>query len=124
MFIQLNEQIKTTLRNRLSTQILEAQLRIAEEGCPLADFKADEALECWLSRKRRRLTGAKLRNYPAERQSTAASSSAKVIDIAAATLSDLEGNEVMNVMICKVEACIVKLQNLSLYNSISILVKF
>ena len=93
LFSRMNR-IKTILRNRLSTQRLEAQLRIGEEGCPLADFKADEALEYWLSQKTRRLSGAKPRNYPAERQSTVASSSAKVIDIAAATLSDLEeGNE-------------------------------
>lgn len=89
LFSRMNR-IKTILRNRLSTQRLEAQLRIGQEGCPLADFKADEAVEYWLSQKIRRLNGAKPRNYPAGRQSTAASSSAKVINIAAATLSDLE----------------------------------
>ena len=89
LFSRMNR-IKTTLRNRLSTARLETQLRIGEEGCPLADFKADEALEYWLNQKIRRLNGAKPRNYPAEKQSTTASSSAEVIDIAAATLSDLE----------------------------------
>ena len=57
LFSRMNR-IKTTLRNRLSTQRLEAQLRIGE-GCPLADFKADEALEYWLSQKTRCLSGAK-----------------------------------------------------------------
>ena len=89
LFSRMNR-IKTVLRNRLSTQRLEAQIRIGEAGCQLADFKAENSLEYWLNQKVRRLNGAKPRNYPERRQSTAASSSSKVIDIAAATLSDLE----------------------------------
>ena len=61
LFSRMNR-IKTTLRNRLSTARPETQLRIGEEGCPLADFKADEALEYWLDQKIRRLNSAKPRN--------------------------------------------------------------
>lgn len=91
LFSRMNR-IKTTLRNRLSTQRLDAQLRIGEEGCPLAEFNAEEALQYWLEQKIRRPNGAKPRKYPAERQSKSASST-NVVDIAAATLSDLEENE-------------------------------
>ena len=67
--------IKTLLRNRLSTQRLEAQLRIGEEGCPLADYKAEDSMEYWLNQKIRCMNGAKPRNYPENRQSAAASNS-------------------------------------------------
>ncbi|XP_046841699.1 zinc finger protein 862-like [Xenia sp. Carnegie-2017] len=64
LFSRMNR-IKTTLRNRLSTQRLDAQLRVGEEGCPLAEFNAEEALQYWLEQKIRRPNGAKPRKYPA-----------------------------------------------------------
>ena len=84
--------VKTILRNRLGSQWLDTQLRIGEEGCPIADFKAEDALDYWFNQKARRMNSAKSRNYPSKRAS-AATSSVQVSDIAAATLSDLEEEE-------------------------------
>ena len=43
LFSRMNR-VKTILRSRLASQRLETQLRIGEEGCSLADFKAEDAL--------------------------------------------------------------------------------
>ena len=93
LFSRMNR-VKTILRSRLSSQRLETQLRIGEEGCSLADFKAEDALDYWFNQKVRCLNLAKSHNYPAKRSS--ASTSSQIIDIAGATLSDLEDDEEEN----------------------------
>ena len=58
-------------------------VRIGQEGCSLADFKAEDALDYWFNQKVRCLNLAKSHNYPAKR--SLASTSSQIIDIAGAT---------------------------------------
>ena len=86
LFSRMNR-VKTILRSRLSSQRLETQLRIGEEGCSLAYFKPKDALDYWFNQNVQCLNLVKPHNYPAKRSS--ASTSSQIIDIAGATLSAL-----------------------------------
>ena len=83
--------VKTDWRNRLGRDRLDASLRIKEEGCPIADYCPDTAIDIWFRSKNRRMNTSS-HKYPKKRK-TAASSSKDVIDITELTMSDLENDE-------------------------------
>lgn len=72
--------------------MLDACLRVGEEGSSLEEFDPDKAISLWYEKKVRRLSATPHR-YPAKRKnvgSTGCSSSA--IDLSSLTLSDLENS--------------------------------
>ena len=84
--------VKNDYKNRLDRDLLDACLRISEEGCDIALFNPDSAISAWYKKKERRLA-VKPYNYPSKRkQVSSASSSVSVVDIATITFSDLEDN--------------------------------
>ena len=47
--------VKNDYRNRLSRDLLDACLRVSEEGCEIASFNPDSAISVWYNKKERRL---------------------------------------------------------------------
>ena len=85
--------VKNDYRNRLGRDLLDACLRVSEEGCDIASFNPDFAISASYKKKERRLA-PKPHNYPSKRkQVSSASSSVSVVDIATITLSDLEDSD-------------------------------
>ena len=70
-------------------------MRVGAEGVTIADFEPDSYIKVRFEEKVRKLNGAKPRNYPSKRRSVASSSKSGyvMIDIASATLSDLESSD-------------------------------
>ena len=92
VFSRMNR-VKTDSRNRLGQERLETQLRVGEEGTHISDFDPEIYITKWCEEKVRRISGAKFRNYPTKRKSSATSCGNVVMDIASYTLSDLESEE-------------------------------
>ena len=85
--------VKNDYRNRLGRDLLDACLRVSEEGCDIPSFNPNSAISAWYKKKERHLA-AKPHNYPLKRkQVSSASSSVSVLDIATITLSDLEDSD-------------------------------
>ena len=85
--------VKNDYRNRLGRDLLDACLRVSEEGCDIASFNTDSAISVWYKKKEIRLAG-KPHNYPSKRkQVSSVSSSVSVVDIVTITLSDLENSD-------------------------------
>ena len=61
----------------------------------IIEFHPESYIEKWYANKVQRINGAKTRNYPSKRRSVdfSTSSGYTVIDIASATLSDLESSD-------------------------------
>lgn len=83
--------VKTDYRNRLGRDLLDACLRVGEEGPPLEEFNPDPSISLWFERKVRRLS-ASSHKYPTKRKSVAGTSASSVIDLSSLTISDLEGS--------------------------------
>ena len=83
--------VKTDYRNRLSRDLLDACLRVEEDGPTLENFNPDPAISLWFEQKVRRLSSSSHR-YPEKRKSNvgANATSSSVIDLSALTISDLE----------------------------------
>ena len=78
--------VKNDYRNRLGRDLLDACLRVSEEGCDIPSFNPSSAISTWYKKKERHLA-PKPHNYPSEKKQV---SSVSVIDIATITLSDLQ----------------------------------
>ena len=83
--------VKTDYRNRLCRDLLDACLRVGEEGPSLEEFTPEPSISLWFEKKVRRLS-SKSHQYPAKRKSVGATSSSSVVDLSSLTLSDLEGS--------------------------------
>ena len=72
--------VKNDYRNRLCRDLLDACLRVTEEGCHIASFNPDSTISVWYKKKERHLA-AKPPNCPSKRkQVSSASSSVSVVD--------------------------------------------
>ena len=80
--------VKNDWHNRLSCDQLSATMMICEEGPDIEKFNQDVAISKGYDAKVRRLTSGP-HNYPKKRKKSAEKSC--VVDLAAMTLSDLEG---------------------------------
>ena len=95
--------VKNDYKSRLGRDLLDACLRVSEEGCDIASFNPDSAISAWYKEKETRLA-AKPHNYPSKRkQVSSASSSVSVVDIATITLiwKILTKNSLGSVITCE-----------------------
>ena len=85
--------VKTDYRNRLSRPLLDACLRVSEEGVGISDFNPDPSISLWYEQKVRRLS-ASSHSYPSKRKSVeGVQGTSNVVDIATLTISDLEDSD-------------------------------
>ena len=86
--------VKTDFRNRLGRRLLDACLRVSEDGPELEMFDPDPAISLWYEQKIRRLS-ASSHKYPKKRKNTTdtANTSSSVVDLSSLTISDLDSDD-------------------------------
>ncbi|XP_057291390.1 zinc finger protein 862-like [Hydractinia symbiolongicarpus] len=85
--------VKSDFRSHLSRDMLDACLRINEDGPDICNFDPDPVIDQWYTEKVRRL-GSSSHKYPKKRKSTTTTSDrVQVDDLASLALSDIDSDE-------------------------------